>query len=151
MLAELLVREPPDPMAPEWIVVQSRGMERWLTQQLSRRLGVWANPRFPFPRALVEQLFAASEPSAEAAEAAADRARGFSEQTLVWSMAAALERRAEHPELLPLGRYLDAAEGASRHERLFQLAERLARRFDDYALYRGELVQSWEGGGDGGW
>jgi exodeoxyribonuclease V gamma subunit len=151
ILVDVLQRASPDPMASEWIAVQSRGMERWLSLELSRRLGVWANPCFPFPRALIGQLLDVAEPSAEQAQAAQRAGQAFSEQTLVWSMAALLDRHAEHPELALLGQYLETASGTAREARLFQLAERLARRVDDYTLYRGELVQGWQAGQGEGW
>ena len=37
----------------EVISVPTRGMERWITQQLSLRLGICANVDFPIPRRLV--------------------------------------------------------------------------------------------------
>jgi len=37
--------------------VQSRGMERWISMELSRRLGVWANGSFPFPNLMLWRLF----------------------------------------------------------------------------------------------
>ena len=39
MLGELLSVPIPDPMTPEVVAVPTRGIERWLTQQLSSRLG----------------------------------------------------------------------------------------------------------------
>ena len=39
-LADLLVTPLPDPFAREVVVVPARGVERWLTQRLSHRLGV---------------------------------------------------------------------------------------------------------------
>ena len=57
-LAELLVEPSADPMAPEWIAVQSLGMKTWLDMQLSEKLGVFANVRLLFPRYLVERIFA---------------------------------------------------------------------------------------------
>ena len=41
-LADLLVTPLPDPFAREVVVVPARGVERWLTQRLSHRLGVGA-------------------------------------------------------------------------------------------------------------
>ena len=57
-----VVAEPlDDPMAAEVVAVPTRGVERWLTQRLSTRLGaspgradgVCANITFPYPAALV--------------------------------------------------------------------------------------------------
>src|SRR3954463_9611258 len=51
-LRALLAEPPADPFAPEVVCVPTRGMERWLTQQVSERLGICANVEFPFPRRL---------------------------------------------------------------------------------------------------
>nr|MBA2348367.1 exodeoxyribonuclease V subunit gamma [Solirubrobacterales bacterium] len=59
-LGGLLVVGPADPFAIELIAVPTRGMERWLTQSLSARLGarpgrgdgVLAGVAFPSPREL---------------------------------------------------------------------------------------------------
>ena len=56
VLAEQLAAPLEDPFASEWVAVPSIGMRRWLTQQLSRRLGthigadgIAANVSMPFP------------------------------------------------------------------------------------------------------
>jgi len=63
-LVEALARAvaPPlsSPFVPETIVVQSAGMQRWLAMQLAARFGSGPNCRYPFPNAMVRQLFAAS-------------------------------------------------------------------------------------------
>ena len=41
------------PHDPEWIAVPTQGLGTWLGMELSKRLGIWANARFPFPRVLV--------------------------------------------------------------------------------------------------
>ena len=38
-LAEILAVVPPDPFTPEWLVVPSDGVGRWLTLELARHLG----------------------------------------------------------------------------------------------------------------
>ena len=45
------------PFEPEIILVQSRGMERWLALQLARRKGISANIHFPFPNAFLYDIF----------------------------------------------------------------------------------------------
>ncbi len=50
-----VVRTPlASPLAPEWIVVNGRGMGTWLSMQLARRLSVWAGGHVPFPRRCVD-------------------------------------------------------------------------------------------------
>ena len=57
-LADLLARPPADPFASEVVSVPTRGMERWLAQRLSDRLGVCANVDFPPPRRLAGDVVA---------------------------------------------------------------------------------------------
>ena len=69
-LGSLLAEPPDDPFAPEVISVPTRGMERWIAQQLSSRLGtapgatdgVCANVVFPTPRRLVGEALNLLEP-----------------------------------------------------------------------------------------
>src|ERR1700739_4952188 len=60
-LAEILARAPEDPFAAEIVSVPTRGVECWLTQRLSGRLGAAAGRQdrgcagidFPFPGQLI--------------------------------------------------------------------------------------------------
>lgn len=140
-LAEVVRRPAGSALEPEVVVVQSKGMERWIGLELCKRLGVWANARFPFPRALVEELLSAADPARASAEA-------FSRDALTWSIARLLPELAMRAEARPVASYLaDDPHGLKR----FLLAERIANAFDQYAVYRPELVLSWEGGAPGGW
>ena len=51
LLAQQISKPLKSPLAPEVIVVQSRGMERWISLELARYKGISANCRFPFPDA----------------------------------------------------------------------------------------------------
>ena len=62
-LAEVLAEPLPDPMAFDVVAVPARGIERWITQQLSHRLGrtdteagVCAGVRFPSPAGLIAEI-----------------------------------------------------------------------------------------------
>ena len=65
-LGDLLARPLDNPLAQEVVVVPAKGVERWLTQRLSHRLGSGARPtgsdgvcagvRFLQPRTLVSLL-----------------------------------------------------------------------------------------------
>jgi exodeoxyribonuclease V gamma subunit len=141
-LAEVVRRPLSSPLAPERIVVQSKGMERWLAMQLSRRLRVFANAEFPFPRHLLERAF--------------DRVLGrrdpalpaWNERTLLWSVAALLPALLSDPAFAPIAGYLERDADGSRR---IQLAARIARVFDDYTVYRPELLSAWERGEDRNW
>jgi exodeoxyribonuclease V gamma subunit len=142
VLAEVVSRRLPDPLARECIVVQGRGMERWLSMELARRLGVWANPDFPFPRKLIRYALRAVLRVDDTASAC------FEPEILMWSVADLLGRHLEHAAFGPIRTYLANDE---RQVRRIQLAERIARTFDQYVVYRPQMVRSWEGGRETHW
>jgi len=57
VLAETLRTPLADPLMREVILVQSRGMQRWVSMELARRQGVCANVDFPFPNRFVDDVF----------------------------------------------------------------------------------------------
>jgi exodeoxyribonuclease V gamma subunit len=129
-------------LEPETVVVQSRGMERWLSLRLAERLGVWSNARFPFPRAFLESVLdAVLEEPREPREA-------FTRERLTWAVAAAL------PELLPRSEFA-AVRDYLRHDNtgteLVSLSRRIAHVLDQYVVYRPELVTRWEAGHEEDW
>ena len=134
-----LVAEPcGDPFVEEVIVVQSRGMERWLSMQLATRLGVWGRSRFPFPRAFIDEVF-----SAVVGAPPADAKPAFEREHLLWAIARALPRLLERPTFAPLRAWLHGDADAGRR---IELAGRIAQTFDQYAVYRPEMVLAWEDG-----
>ncbi|HEY6880376.1 MAG TPA: exodeoxyribonuclease V subunit gamma [Polyangiales bacterium] len=138
-LAEVVRAPLAEPLARECIVVQGPGMERWLSAFLSTQLGVWANPHFPFPRAILE-LFLEDVlgPLPEAAPR-------FDGPHLVWLIAERLPALLGDPAFVRVAAYLD---GDRDDERLLDLAQKLADCFDQYAIYRPELLLRWEDGAD---
>ncbi len=139
---ERIVRVPAgEPTDPEWIVVQGRGMERWLSAELARRLGVWANPKFPFPRSIIDRAFDLVLDD--------DLATGvFQPGALMWSIAKVLPEHADAPAFSVIRNYL---RGDEDRRKLIQLAQRIADTFDRYAVYRPEMVLRWEQGEGDEW
>lgn len=141
-LVEILcdvVRQPlASPFAKECIVVQGRGMERWLSMQLAQRLGVWANPEFPFPRALIERAFAAVSGEKE------DAGAKYQPETLLWAIATLLPQFLGHDAFAPIRSYLGEEASGPSMVRLLQLAERIAGTFDQYVVYRPDMLREWE-------
>jgi exodeoxyribonuclease V gamma subunit len=142
VLAEVVRVPLADPFAADRIVVQSKGMERWLAMELSRRLGVWANPRCPFPRHLIDGVFRAVFGPAD------EGGSPFDEGILTWAIAQRLPEHLADPAFAPIARYLDADEPEAR---TIDLAERIAGVFDDYVVYRPEMALAWERGEGRDW
>ncbi|ACF11435.1 exodeoxyribonuclease V, gamma subunit [Chlorobaculum parvum NCIB 8327] len=127
------------PFEREWIVVQSRGMQRWLSMRLAAQFGVWAGAEYPFPNALVQRLFEWLELSKQA-----DTER-FSKESICWSLMRLLPGLLERDSFVPLRAYLD---GDRDGLKLFQLCGRIGDTFDQYTLFRPGLLSAWETGND---
>ena len=127
------------PLAPEVIVVQSRGMERWISLELARRQGICANMRFPFPKAFVYELFAAVLSDRPPAEA-------FDPEVMTWRIMGLLPEHLGEPAFAPLRRYLGDDDVTWELKR-FQLARQIAQVFDQYLVFRPEMILAWERAG----
>jgi len=125
------------PLTEEIIVVQSRGMQRWLSIELAEMNGIWANSRFPLPNALVHECFRIFFSDL-------DTRHYFQPQQMAWNIIALLPALLDEPPFAAIRNYLSCdGEGL----RLYQLAERTASVFDGYQLYRPDLLERWESGG----
>jgi exodeoxyribonuclease V gamma subunit len=134
-----LVREAPlGPLDREAIVVQSRGMEGWLTLALAKRLGIWSNPSFPYPRAVIEEVLDGLK------EGASEEAKAYGTGRLKWTIAELLRESAPAELRTYLGDPSDA-------DRALRLATSVAAVFDRYVVHRTELLREWEKGQDTGW
>jgi exodeoxyribonuclease V gamma subunit len=132
-LAEVVRRPLASPLSPEVIVVSSQGIERWLSQQLAARLGVFANARFPFPRAFMSELLTPGLGDSDP----------FAREALTWSIAELLPEVAQKPGAEAVASYLS---NDAHGEKLLELSHELANAFDQYIVYRPELVRAWERG-----
>ena len=52
---ELLRSDPLPPLQKETVLVQSRGMARWLAMETASRLTIWANCDCPFPNTFINK------------------------------------------------------------------------------------------------
>jgi len=129
------------PFTSEILVVQSKGMQRWLAMELAGRLGIWANCKYPFPNKVVWDLFMQALPELPDASP-------FSPDVLAWRIMGLLPALRERAEFAPLKGYLDGdGDGLKR----FQLAGKIADTFDQYTMYRPEMLLDWEAGEGGDW
>ena len=171
LLGTLLRLDPPDPFTPVEVVVNTWPTSRWLGEQLANELGgVAANLRFPFPgthlRGIVDGILAESpetgppggaeapgpgRPSADGPTSEpVTRIHGIDPwraERLVWSVLPLLPEVAAAAEGEPLQRWLRERD-PTRQLRLdtWTLARAIADAFDDYALYRPDLLRAWEVG-----
>ncbi len=150
-LAELLRSPLPDPLAPELVAVPAKGVERWLAQRLSHRLGatsgagdgVCANVDFTSPQRLLAAALSAAAPEQ------AEHLEAWTPERLAWPLLAAIDDSITEPWARVLRRHLyldghptpDASSG-----RRLSLATSVARLFQSYARNRPDLLRRWAEG-----
>ena len=144
-LAAILAVPPHDPFAPEIVIVPARGVERWLTQRLSHRLGalhgddgVCAGVQFLSPNSLVTLLLGT------------DRDDPWLPDQLLWPLLSTIDTSLDeewaHSLAAHLGHHQDGAAGRLRAGRRYSVARRLAGLFHGYAVQRPNLLLAWETG-----
>ncbi len=144
-LVDLLGRQlqlaPPPPLQEVQVVVNTWPTSRWLGEQLALRLGgVVAHLRCPFPAShlasIVDALLERPSPSGPDPWRASQ---------LVWPLLELLPSLADSAVGEPLRRWLDGRGGGPALDLgTWQLGRAIADAFDDYALYRPELLAAWE-------
>ena len=150
-LSTLLADPLEDPFAEEVVAVPARGVERWLAQRLSHRLGagqddgrhdgVCAGVRFLTPHSLVALVLGV------------DRDDPWHPDRLAWPVLRAVDASLGEPWAQTLSTHLGhgvgGTEGELRRGRRYAVARRLAGLFADYASQRPSLLVDWRAGGSG--
>jgi exodeoxyribonuclease V gamma subunit len=155
-LAETLLAPLEDPFAPDVVAVPTRGIERWLTQRLSTRLGtsgggadgVCANVEFPFPGRLILTALA------EATGLDPENDPWLPERS-VWPLLEVVDDCLSDSWLSALATHLEGARGDTEEApRRFGVVRHVADLFDRYGVHRPDMVRRWAAGEDGsgaGW
>ncbi|WP_019972517.1 exodeoxyribonuclease V subunit gamma [Mycobacterium sp. 141] len=136
-LGALLADPLPDPFAEELVLVPAKGVERWLSQRLSNRLGVCAAVQFRNPRSLIAEVTGTQDDDP------------WSPEAMVWPLLAVIDDNLEAPWCTTLathlGRFEDGEERELRQGRRYAVARRLAGIFASYARQRPQLLIGWAG------
>ncbi len=139
-LAEIVQNPVSSPMEKEVVVVQSIGMERWISLELARLTGICANIEFCLPRKIVTDIFkkiVTHYPDYPP----------FDPQVLTWEIMKFLPSCQDKDGFDSLNNYLTEASTL----KYFQLSAFIADVFDQYTIYRPEMVLEWEKGKDTHW
>ncbi len=131
----MIVRTPlPSPLTPEIVIVQSRGMERWVSMELARYNGICANACFPFPNAFLEDIFKIMMPDLP-------EMSPYHPEIMTFRLMHIIPQFIDHTGFGHLKTYL-ADDDTQR--KLFQLSRKLADLFDQYLVFRPRLIFQWE-------
>lgn len=118
---------------PHYIVTQTEGMNNWLKLQMADHLGIAANCRFLKPNELIQQVYyLLGGPLNEM----------LSVQNLGWLLFKLLgetEFMERYPSVAAYFRH----SGPDKDTRRMALAEKLADLFDQYQVYRPDMIRQW--------
>ncbi len=120
------------PFAAEIFLIQSQGMERWLSQQMAGRFNVCGHFKYLFPGKFFSQI--AEKLHTELHDPNFDR------HLMLWRFEALL-RDLDVEVYQALQQYLV---GENRERKRYQLAAQLARIFDQYQMLRPDLLTAWQ-------
>ena len=145
-LGALLAEPLPDPFAQELVLVPARGVERWLSQRLSHRLGcapdrgdgVCAGVSFRSPASLIAEIIGTVHEDP------------WSPEAVTWPLLQVIDSSLAEPWCRTLAKHLghfDVGDEAElRRGRRYSVARRLAGLFASYARQRPGLLVDWLGG-----
>ena len=138
-LSQMLKTHPSAVLLEEIIVVQSKGMERWVSLEIARRNGICANVRFPFPNSFLQEIAKQVLPEFP-------QPSPFEPEVLTFKIMKILPDCTLLAGFERLKAYLvdDAA-----HLKRLQLSFKLADIFDQYQVFRPEMIFRWEQGAKG--
>ncbi|MBF0509361.1 MAG: exodeoxyribonuclease V subunit gamma, partial [Deltaproteobacteria bacterium] len=140
-LTKILAAPLSSPFEPEVILVQSKGMERWLSMQLASHSGICANYHFPFPNAFLNKIFQKIVPDFPDPTA-------FEPKFCAWRIMNILTEYLDRPGFESLRAYLgDSGQSLKR----LQLATGVAAIFEQYTIYRPDMISNWESGRETHW
>jgi exodeoxyribonuclease V gamma subunit len=132
-LTRVLAAKPlASPFSKEVFLIQSQGMERWLSQQLASHFKVWGNYEFLFPGRFFNTL--AQKLGSQL------HAEDFDRERMLWRFEILLRNLAGEV-FLPVQQYIVGENAALKR---YQLAQQLAQVFDQYQMLRVDMLEKWE-------
>ena len=144
-LGALLATPPPDPFAPDLVMVPARGVERWLSQRLSHVLGrgsgedgVCAGVSFRSPASLIAEIAGTRDHDP------------WSPDAMTWPLLEVIDANLDEPWChtlaTHLGQFATDDEKELRQGRRYAVTRRLAGLFASYARQRPQLLADWLSG-----
>ncbi|MEW6526417.1 MAG: exodeoxyribonuclease V subunit gamma [Spirochaetota bacterium] len=136
ILGEHLFRGKKDILSQHTVIVQSLGMQRWISLKIAEQFGVFTNCRFPFPENFAQEIYRAVIPDYELSPL-------YTNKALVWLLFSILPQCINEKPFEQVKNYL-MVDGTVSQMRLYQLAHRLAKLYDEYVVYFYKDILQWE-------
>lgn len=132
-----LADHPNPPLKPETVVVQNHGMSRWLSLFIARQEGISGNFEFNFP---AEQFWSLLRTMDDRIPETLPSDRG----PMTWSLLKIFDTISEDSRFNVLSGYINGETKGQRFYRKWKLCDRIADVFDQYLVYRPDMLLKWE-------
>lgn len=130
----LQIRTENDVFRSVYIVTQTEGMNNWLKHRIAETVGIAANIEFLRPNEIIHKIFQFLGGS---------YSDSLTVHNLNWLLYSALEDSDFKSEFSEIADYYQDAEGDSDIKRM-ALAEKIADLFDQYQIYRTDVMKTWQ-------
>ncbi|WP_353292667.1 exodeoxyribonuclease V subunit gamma [Synechococcus sp. M16CYN] len=141
LLAQQLIKQKPGPLEVLEVMVNTRPTGSWLGEQVAVANGITSLVRFPYPNSYLRQLVR------EVLGLPSKENDPWRAKHLIWPVLKTLPELLDQDVALPLQRWLNGRERSKQRLTLsrdrWQLARAIADAFDDYALYRPDVLTEW--------
>lgn len=137
LFQELDDNPPSNPLAEEIFVVQNHGIGQWLSLQMAEQEGIAANLKFEFPSERIWSLIRLLDDDIPQT-LPSDRG------PLTWTLMKLFEEEQFLAEFENLRNYIEEDEPNKRAIRSWKLASKIADVFDQYLIYRPQMILDWE-------
>lgn len=114
---------------PQYIVTQTLGMNNWLKIKMADNLGIVANCKFLKPNDLVNEIYYRLK---------TDNKQALSTESLKWVLFSLLITKDFQDQFRKIANYY-----ANDDVKRMALAEKVADLFDQYQIYRTEMIRDW--------
>lgn len=118
-----------DPFTPQWIVTQTEGMNSWLRQKLAKENGIASNLRFEKPNDIVNRIYYIID---------TEKLNAIDTETLKWTLYDLLNDERFQQQFPDIAAYY-----TDNPIRQIAFAGELADIFDQYQVYRFEIIEAW--------
>jgi len=120
---------------PQYIVTQTQGMNNWLKIKIAGNLGIVANSKFLKPNDLVNEIYY---------KLGSINKQALSPAILQWVLFTLLGGKEFHDEFRKISNYY-----TNDDVKRMALAEKVADLFDQYQIYRPEMIRDWNENSEG--
>ncbi|MBK1875833.1 exodeoxyribonuclease V subunit gamma [Pelagicoccus mobilis] len=120
-------------LSQETVMTLNPGIARWLQFEVAKLTGVSFGWDYPLPGKLFSRVLRGFEPSFDASGA-------FPEDLARWHLLELLGKLEEQDRFAQVRKYCQSGDGRRR----LSFANRLTKLYDEYLVYRPDLVNAWE-------